>query len=436
MVERSHRSYGNVRVDPRGVFYRELDDQVVPAGAVNPLPVTAPIHGLDAFGRQRVSTAYTHFDWQSRYNEAPLWFENILVNLATVQHLPNESSVKLQVTAAAGSEAIRQSREYIRYQPGKGQFIGLTFVMGTPKTNVRRRAGYFDDENGLFLEQSNGTLYVVERSFTSGVAVDAAVPQTSWNVDPMDGTGPSGITLDITKLQVLVIDLLWLGGGQTRFGFDIDGRIYYVHIFKHGNVVSQVYMTTANLPIRWEITNTGVPDSPSELVVVCGVVFSEAGHALDGIVHSVANATTGISVTTRRAILSIRPKLTFNGLVNRGQIISVGYSVFATNNNVYFEILYGHMLGGIPVWTSVNDDSIVEYDVAGTTLVNGVRAGNGYVAAGRVAGASLTTRSVLAKLPLTLSADGTDARILSLVCTAVGGPAATCYGALEWIEIY
>lgn len=436
MTFKEHRSYGNVRVDPRGVFYRNRSDQAIPVSVHSPLPVTPPQSGLDAFGRARVSDPHTSFDWQTQYNEAHLWLEDELSGLATSTHLPNESSVLLSVTASAGSRAVRQSREYIRYQPGKSQLIVLNFVFGLPKTNLRRRVGYFDDSNGLFLEQSAGQIYVVRRSNTTGTPVDIVVSQSDWTIDTMDGTGASGITLDFTKTQILVIDMVWLGAGRVRFGFDINGHTYHVHEFFHANVLSNAFMGTANLPIRWEIENTGATDGPSDLLAICGIVMSEGGQQVNGIVHSVSNGTTGIPVSTQRAVLSIRPKLTFGGQTNRGQVINIGFILFATANNIYYEVFYNHNLGGTPVWTSVNDDSIVEYDVAGTTVTGGIRATSGYIPAGAAAGAGHTERDILGKLPLTLNIAGTEARHLSLVCTAIGGPTATCYGALEWLELY
>jgi hypothetical protein len=177
----------------------------------------------DAFGRLRTADPVSLFTSQFQYDLQPLLWESALSGSGTTTHLPNEAACRMRVAVAA-DEVIRQSRQYSRYKPGKSLLIAETFVMGAGTENVRKRVGYFDAQNGIFLEQ-NGIVDValVRRTYTSGAAVDNRVVQASWNVDKFDGTGPSGLTLDLTKAQILLMDLQWLGVGRVRIGFDIDG---------------------------------------------------------------------------------------------------------------------------------------------------------------------------------------------------------------------
>jgi hypothetical protein len=57
---------------------------------------------------------------------------------------------------------------------------------------------------------------------------ETVVPQTNWNIDKLDGTGISGITLDISKAQILWMDIEWLGLGTVRIGFVINGNLFTV----------------------------------------------------------------------------------------------------------------------------------------------------------------------------------------------------------------
>lgn len=83
-------------------------------------------------------------------------------------------------------------------------------------------------------------------------------PQSQWNLDRCDGTGPSGYSLDLTKMQMCYIDYTWYGAGFIRFGFRAtDGNVVYVHKVANNNVNNQAYMRSGNLPVRYEVTNIG-----------------------------------------------------------------------------------------------------------------------------------------------------------------------------------
>ena len=180
---------------------------------------------FDAFGRLRVSNPYTLFDSSHRFADNGLWTAGTATG-GTVTFNSAEGLVGLAVTAASGSEVVRETTKVFSYQPGKSLLVFTTFVMSTAKTNLRQRIGYYGANNGYYLEQNGTTVSFVERSFVTGGVVNTPVAQASWNVDPMNGTGPSGITLDLTKAQILFMDLEWLGVGTVRIGFVIKEEIH------------------------------------------------------------------------------------------------------------------------------------------------------------------------------------------------------------------
>ena len=235
----------------------------------NPFPITfsgnlvaityADTPVIDAFGRLRVSSPYTLFDDQNNYGTDSLVFNYVTNGSGSYSSLLNESAVNLTVGGNNNDLCVRQTKQYFRYQPGKSQLIMQTFVLGYAKEGVRKRIGYFDSNNGLFLEQivsdvegETGLRFVV-RTNTSGSPVDTAYDSSTWNLDKMDGFGPSGVDLHAYNAQILFIDLEWLGVGRVRFGFVVDGNIYYCHEVKNANNIANVYMRTADLPIRAEI---------------------------------------------------------------------------------------------------------------------------------------------------------------------------------------
>ena len=258
----------------------------------------------DAFGRLRVSEPYTLFDSQNRFQIDPQ-FDTSTSGSATATHLSNESTVAMNVTTTSGDEVIRQTKRVFPYQPGKSLLALMTFVMAPTQTNLRQRVGYFGANDGLYLEQNDTDVRFVLRKSTSGSVDDTEyVTQANWNVDKFDGTGPSGITLDLTKAQILFFDIEWLGVGDVRCGFYSQGKPVIAHIFQNENVKDKVYMKTAILPVRYEITATGALSSGATLRQICSTVASEGGYQQD-VVELAAQRTTeltGIDPTTKPLI--------------------------------------------------------------------------------------------------------------------------------------
>lgn len=400
----------------------------------------------DAFGRFRVANLHTVFDSIPQYGKLVyLWGEST-TGSATSVHIPNENCISLNTTTASGDKVIRQTHKYHRYQPGKGQLIIMTSVLGIAKTNLRKRLGYFDAQNGVFFEQSNGVLKIVKRSYTTGTVVDTVVNQADWNIDKLDGFGKSGLTLDITKAQIFVIDLAWLGVGRVRYGFYYQGRTIYCHELIHENNATTVYMTTANLPLRYEIENTGTVESISSVKQICSTVLSEGGRDLPRgtIEYSVSNGITLKTVTTRRPILTIRPTATFKGVTNRGFILANRMSVYSKGTDCYYEVIRNGTLSGTPSWSSAGPESLSEFDVAASGITGGDRLFEGYVAVASGGTAdSVQVNKIFAQdfdaasqsLSLSLNWNATSQDTITLVATAISGTA-NVGGCIDFIEIY
>ena len=232
---------------------------------------------LDTFGRLRVSEPFTLFDSQQRFGLDEAFVSNTAVS-GSISYIPTQSSCNLTVVNSTGSFAARESGYIFQYQPGKSLLTLETFVMAPQSSgNLRQRVGYFGTDNGYYLELSD-KLYLVQRSNVTGTISNTAVANTAWNGDKLDGTGASGYNLDITKAQIFWTDIEWLGVGDVRCGFILDGKFITAHTFKHANVSTSAYITTACLPIRYEIQSlgTGGP-ATANLTQICSTVISEGG---------------------------------------------------------------------------------------------------------------------------------------------------------------
>ena len=407
----------------------------------NPFPVTVSASntstGSDAFGRTRVSDPITLFDSSHRYADNDKWAEDT-TGTASSTFNANQGLMDLTVDTASGDEIIRETKRVMSYQPGKSLLILTTFVFADAQENLRQRVGYFGTENGIFLEQNDTTISIVKRTSISGSPVDVPKTQAEWSYDTLDGTGPSGYTLDLSKAQIFWMDLEWLGVGSVRCGFVIDGKFVVAHVFNHANSVESTYMTTASLPLRQELTNTGITAAASTAKQICASVISEGGYQLSGAQRSINTPiTTPRTLTTAGTyypVAAIRLKSSPDRLDAIAILSNI--SLTGVGNGIYFH--WKVVMGGTVTtasWTSAGTNSAIEYTLIGTAHSGGTTVASGYFTASNQSTPTITIpKDDLLKFQLERdSFTNTAEPVVLLVAAATD--AEDVYGGLDWEEI-
>ena len=389
---------------------------------------------IDAFGRLRTSTPFTLFDSSHRFADNGLWATSTATS-GSATFNSNQGLVDLAVTAASGSEVVRETTKVFSYQPGKSLLVLSTFVMNASKTGLRQRVGYYGAANGYYLEQNDSTISFVERSSVSGSLLNTPVAQTSWNVDPLNGSGPSGITLDLTKAQILFMDLEWLGVGTVRIGFVINGNFYVCHKFHHANIIASTYITTASLPLRYEITNTAATSGASTLKQICSTVLSEGGYELNG-----SQQAIGIPINSPRTlgtagtfypVISLRLKSTRLDAIVIPSALSV-LPITTGNYNWQF-VAAGTTTGG--TWTSTGTNSSVEYNTSGTSFTGGRILASGFFSDTNQGGSKADVlKNALFKFQLERNSLSTTSYELTLI-VASDSASDTIVASLDWEEV-
>ena len=334
-----------------------------------------PNFGLDLFGRSKVANPYTLFDSSHRY-QMNTDFSDITSGSASVSHDANQSTALLNVTTVSGDKVYRESKRVFPYQPGKSLQVLQTFCFAPAQTNLRQRAGYFSRQNGVYLELDGSTINIVKRSYATGSIVETRVPQSEWNVDRLDGDGGSAEVLDISKAQILFMEFEWLGVGSVRVGFAIDGRFITAHQFNHSNIINSVYMTTASLPVRFEIENLGTTAVASSMKQVCVSVVSNGGFERKTESWSATRSTAATVGTSYYPIASIRMATGRTDSV----ILPANVSILPTSNDNFEWALIKNP-------TSITDGSWVthatnniEYNISATAMSGGTVVRNGFFA--------------------------------------------------------
>ena len=347
---------------------------LLPTSSVNALPTQAVGPALDAAGQFRVSNRTPLFANKNLDSKNNFKFqERDSGGAETITFNYDTASADLNIGTASGEFIVRQSIQYLPYDPGNGDITSLTYIPPTTKANQVLEIGRGDDNDGLFMGRDETGIYFFIRTSTSGSPVDGApIRPASWNGDKLDGTGPSGITLDPDAKQFFFVDFLWQGVGDVRFGFKIGGKTIICHTVTNANVGPGLpFIRTPTLPVRYKIYNTGIVASVSTLKEICSDVESEGGHVPPGNKFSVAHLITARrAVTVRTLVFAMRLKNTFNGELNRGtfKLSDVGFST--VTNDAMFELAHIHgVTADNGTWIDFNASSRMEFsrDISSVT---------------------------------------------------------------------
>ena len=170
----------------------------------------------------------------------------------------NNTEFQLSTTASGADNVALDSSGRGRYEAGLAGEAGIGMrLLVAPTCAQVARWGLFDDQNGAFFGQdtTNGIFVDIRRA-----GVDTIVPQTSWNVDKLDGTGPSGATLTLSKGNIFQIVFTWYGYGVIEFRVVIPDpttlaqEVITVNRF---SPTGQTSFTDPNQPLRAQIDNAG-----------------------------------------------------------------------------------------------------------------------------------------------------------------------------------
>jgi hypothetical protein len=385
----------------------------------------------------RISNAYTLFDSSHRYADNGLWSTKVLTG-GTAVFNANQGLVDLSVTSTSGSSVVRETSKVMAYQPGKSLLLMNTFVMADSKVGLRQRIGYFGTANGMYLQLNDNALSLVKRTSVGGSIVDLPEIQSSWNGDKLDGTGPSGLILDITKAQILWMDIEWLGVGSVRMGFVINGRFIVAHTFHHANILASTYITTASLPLRYEIENTANTAGASTLKQICSTAISEGGYEMRGaqssIGHAVASPYTLTTNGVDYPILTLRFKNTRADAI----VILSALSILPTVNGHYrWKLMSGSVTSGGGNWLDAGANSSVEYKTAATTIVTAGRiVASGYVNATNQSASSINLlKEALFQFQLERDSLNSTYYEMTLAVSTDASSAGKVLASVDWEEI-
>jgi len=384
---------------------------------------------VDAFGRARMSQPVTLFD-STNVGGASDAFYNDITGLGSIQYDNLNSAVNLVITSSATPEKIvRRSTRRMSYQPGKSLLILATFTMASARTGLTQKVGYYDDQDGIYIEKDENDVYnMVRRHSVLGTIAEERIPQSQWNGDKLNGIAEdstSGFTLDLDKSQISWTDIEWLGVGSVRCGFVINGQFIVAHTFHHANIITGTYMRTASLPVTYEIETDATYNSGStSLKQICCSVISEGGYTSTGLEYAISTPLSGNSTNNTGWLNLVTAKLSAEDAI---AVIS-GIDVINIANEDFEWGLFRNATFATPLSFAGSLGSLA-YDTTDINLATtGTRFSGGYLA-GKTAPATFGVTNW--EYQFTTNASGPETYTLAVRADSQSKSAA---GMIKWIE--
>lgn len=394
---------------------------------------------IDPANRLRISVPLTLFEHNNQEGTNQFKWDTLVSGTGSVTDGSGATMGSTTLSTggtASGASAIRASRFYIHQASGKNIWAGQSFTFGPSILNVVKRCGYFDANNGAFMEQdgaNGGVINLVVRNN----GIDTEFSQGTWLGDNLDGKGPSEKVFNPSAGD-LDLRVEMFGGAMIRFYLYIDNQFILIHTVFNTMATANIGAQTANLTLRGEVSNTGTASAIGTLKMFGSNVFAEG--AQEQVPAFQGTANMGISapaITTRRPILSLRANtLAVNGIDrNYGQIIPQELDILATVNNLFLELVYNPTTLTGASFAAVGATSIASFDTSATAINGGIVAYSTYVTSNAKIGASLSGQNIFEQFPLVYSSLKNTQDTISVVVTSMTGTA-NASAALNWTEIY
>jgi hypothetical protein len=338
--------------------------------------------------------------------------------------------VIMSVGVTTGSKIIRQTKNVMKYIPGRSASLSFAIRFETPVVGICRRIGLFNETEGFFFEDDGGTYSCVLRNTNAGITTENRVTRDNWTGEKLDGNGWSQYTADPTKIQMVNFDYEWYGAGQVGFNWIIGGEKINIHTFNTANESNRTWSSTPFLPIRCSLENKIGVAGTHYLYQGSNSLILEGDSEKLGVLVSRGSPITGRTMpvaNTFYPILSIRLKS------NQLTGVALPRSLQAATNdntNIFWRLVQNATLTGAN-WTNHPDpDAFTQYDESATAMSGGKVLLSGFFIGG---GSDLVIIDPLADLQLGRSGIGTISDTYTLACASPNNNKAAL-AILNWIE--
>lgn len=320
-----------------------------------------------AFGDLAVAQGVVQDTLSFQYNINTAIVSTTIVGTGSVTKLLNKSLVATGTTTAS-SASLRSLRQ-VNYIPGVGINIKFTAIFSTPVAGTTIFAGFGTPTSGFYFAYNGTQFSVCSRSESTNTFVS----QSNWNLDTLDGNGPSNMILNTLFGNVFKIQFQWLGFGSIKFFVENQetGLFLPVHIIKFSNTSTSTSINNPNGYLRLESNNGATTSNVFVQSPSMSVKYESIPNKNIGVRFSISN-TSSIVANTRQSILTIRNKQLFQTVANFVPISLQFVSVATIGNKpVRIDVVYNQTNATL-IYTDISiNQSVIEFSTTVATITTG-----------------------------------------------------------------
>lgn len=330
------------------------------------------------------------------------------------------------------------SKARLSYRPGQGAIVVFSAIFNSGVANNFQTIGIGNSQDGFFFGY-NGTAFGLLHRRAS---VDTWTAQASWNGDPVNGTGPSGITLNPQTGNIYKIQFQWLGYGVIKFFVQnpTDGSWILVHTIQYPNANTIPTLRNPSLQLYASVYNAAAGTATPVTLQTAGMgafIEGQINAWLDSrfSVYGTKSLATGAGTTANSAIVSLLNNTTYQNVNNQvmirvTELSLVATAITATTQQVLVSLFKNATVTGA-AFTAVNaNTSVASFDTAGTTISGGT-----LLCAFYVSGSTLFRTKVIDLSPMEIwLAPGDQLVCHGLYTAGAIAQTATVYAGFSWAE--
>lgn len=396
-------------------------------------------------GAQLVAEYVQTFSANTNYG-VPISFKSNLTGSGSLTApTANNPWVGLTTTTASGDKVEYLSKLYQRYWAYRTHRCTFAISFDTAQENYVQRAGMFDANDGWFFQFDSNGLHAVHRTATSGSPVDTTISLADFNLDKLDGNGPSGLSLgrdlQFDRGITYGIQYNWYGTQVIKYFLTYGGQIIPLHeIVFSGQLDGVPFTRTASLPIRFETENTDTTAAGATMRVgSCShAVADDIGRDIyyQFSVSTGTTPATANSTTVWTDVLAIRPKATVSSIPNRALFELAHWQLLAESNSIEYRIIDNVTYTG-GTWQDVGSNSFAEYSVSPGTQAGTPHAIDvNYLYSGRTTGGDSPENIADANIKIGLDTVSGAQYCYVVQARKLSATDASVYAAMTWREEY
>lgn len=254
--------------------------------------------------------------------------------------------------------------------------------------------------------------------------------QSEFNIDKLDGTGPSKMIIDTSKLNIFQCHFRWLGAGEIRWAIEdsITGDMVYFHHEHYSNRNTEPHLDNPSFRIGYIAANLSASTITDAHTFGSSMMAAQEGVEKDtAFTSATGSSKSSLNNILYHGLISVRNTIIYQSRINLRKVKLKHFSVACQSNDpVQIYLVLNATKSITHSWNQVAPFSCVIADVADGSYT----IANEHIMSQFVVGAGDKLDLDLDKLEINIPPGG-DVSVIAKSAQ----PIQSIYTAVTWVEV-